>query len=201
MSWRQTGLKNLFAIFFYSIFAVRIKTKPNLCMESIESKNREIIGQTYEKVRSDIFAIFRQACIAEDICEDLVQEVFVKILGLDIIIADQLKALAVTIAYQKRTDYLRHRAYINKVQNEGGWLMERSYTNTEAEVNDILRAEMNVIRCFSETDSKIYKLSRFEDLAADEIVIQTNLSKRAVESRLYRTRIQVREGVRKAMGF
>lgn len=170
-------------------------------METINAKNREVIGKTYKKIRQEIFSIFRQACIAEDTCEDLVQEVFVKILNLDVIIEEQLKGMAVTIAYQKRIDYLRHRAYINKVHNEGGWQMERSYTNMEAEVDDILQAEMKVIRCFSETDSKIYQMSRFEDMSADEIVLHTNLSKRAVESRLYRTRNQVRERVRKAIGF
>ncbi|MCH5309326.1 MAG: sigma-70 family RNA polymerase sigma factor [Prevotella sp.] len=170
-------------------------------MVTVSSENREIIGRAYQEVRPDIFSIFRQACIAEDTCEDLVQEVFVKIMGLDIIIASQLKALAVTIAYQKRTDYLRHRVYMNKVRNEGSWQMERSYTNQEAEVNDILQTEMKVIRCMSELDSRTYILSRFEEKSADEIALTLNLSKRAVESRIYRTRQMVREHVRKVIGF
>lgn len=171
-------------------------------METISSSNRQIIGQTYQEVRTQLFSIFRQVCIAEDTCEDLVQEVFVKILGLDIIIAEQLKALAVTIAYQKRTDYLRHRAYINKVKDDmAGWEMERSYTNQEAELSDIQQVEMKVIRCMSELDSKTYMMSRFEDKTAEEIALELNLSKRAVESRLYRTRIAVRENVRKVIGF
>lgn len=170
-------------------------------MVTVSSENREIIGRAYQEVRPDIFSIFRQACIAEDTCEDLVQEVFVKIMGLDIIIASQLKALAVTIAYQKRTDYLRHRVYMNKVRNEGSWQMERSYTNQEAEVNDILQTEMKVIRCMSELDSRTYILSRFEGKSADEIALTLNLSKRAVESRIYRTRQMVREHVRKVIGF
>jgi len=171
-------------------------------MEStIKAKSRQIIGESYKQVRQDLYSIFRQACIAEDTCEDLVQEVFLKILGLDIIIADQLKGLAVQIAYQKRTDYLRHRAYINKVKNEGNWQMEQSYTNQEAEVNDILCAEMNAIEGMSEKDARIYQMARFDDKTADEIVLETGLSKRAVESRIYRTRLQVRQQVRKAIGF
>ncbi len=171
-------------------------------METINANNRQIIGQTYQEVRMEIFSIFRQACIAEDTCEDLVQEVFIKILGLDIIIAEQLKALAVKMAYQKRTDYLRHRAYINKVKTDMlGWEMEKTYTNQVAEVNDILQVEMKAIRCMSELDSKTYRLSRFEDRTADEIAIELNLSKRAVESRLYRTRNMVKAQVRKVVGF
>lgn len=171
-------------------------------METINSTNRQVIGQTYQQVRREIYAIFRQACIAEDTCEDLVQEVFVKIMGLDIIIADKLKGLAVKIAYQKRTDYLRHRAFINKVHKDmAGWQMECSYANTEAEVNDILSVEMKVVRCMSELDGKTYVLSRFEDKTADEIALELNLTKRAVESRLYRMRNEVKVQVRKVIGF
>ena len=170
-------------------------------METINKTNRQIVGETYQKVRQEIFSIFRQACIAEDTCEDMVQDVFMKILGLDIIIEDQLKGLAVQIAYQKRTDYLRHRAFVNKVHNDCLWKMEQSYTNTEAEVNDILQVEMKAISCMSEKDARIYQMTRFEEKTADEIVMETGLSKRAVESRIYRTRMQVRHSVKKAMGF
>lgn len=170
-------------------------------MEAIQLKNREIIGQVYGKIREEIFSIFRQVCIPEDQCEDLVQEVFLKILGLDVIIEDQLKGLAVKIAYQKRIDYLRHRAYINKVKNEGGWLMERSYTNQEAELGDILHAEMKVVSRMSDLDCRIYQMTRFEEKSADEIVLETGMSKRAVESRIYRTRMQVRETLKKIINY
>ena len=62
-------------------------------METISNENRQIIGETYKKVRQELFSIFRQACIDVDTCEDLVQDVFLKIMGLDIIIEDQLKGM------------------------------------------------------------------------------------------------------------
>ena len=170
-------------------------------METKNVSNRQFVGEVYQEVRNDIFSIFRQVCIPEDICEDLVQEVFLKILRLDVIIKEQLKGLAVKIAYQKRIDYLRHRAYINKVQNEGGWLMERSYTSSEAELNDILQVEMKVINCMSDLDCQTYCLSRFEDKSAEEIALQLNLSKRAVESRLYRMRQTMRRSLAKVINY
>lgn len=170
-------------------------------MTTIETQNRQVIGQTYQQVRTEIFTIFRQACIAEDTCEDLVQEVFMKIMGLDVIIPEQLKGMAVKIAYQKRIDYLRRRAIINKVHDNLAWQMERSYANTDAEVNDILRIEQKTISTMSEKDARIYCMTRFEEKTADEIVLETGLSKRAVESRIYRTRILVRDHVRQAIGY
>ncbi len=170
-------------------------------MTTTETRNRDIIGQTYKKMIEEVFSIFRQACIAEDTCKDLVQEVFIKMLGLDVIIEEQVKALTVTIAYQKRTDYLRHRAYINKVKNDSLWKMEQSYTNTDAEVSDILQAEMKVIRRMAEQDARIYRMTRFEAKSAGEIVLETGLTKRAVEARLYRARNEVRAQVRKVAGL
>ncbi len=168
---------------------------------TIQQTNRELIGKTYQTVRQQCYSIFRQACIAEDTCEDLVQDVFMKVLGLDIIIEDQLKGLVIQIAYQKRVDYLRHRAFINKVHNDSLWRMEQSYSDTDAEVNDILNVELGVIKTMSEKDAKIYEMTRFEEKTADEIVLMTGLSKRAVESRIYRTRNMVRSELRKAMNF
>ncbi len=131
----------------------------------------------------------------------MVQEVFMKIMGLDIILEDQLKGMAVKIAYQKRVDYLRRRAIVNRVHDNLAWQMERSYANTDAEVNDILRVEQTVMDRMSEKDCQIYRLSRFEEKTADEIVLETGLTKRAVESRIYRTRILVRDSVRQAIGM
>ncbi len=168
---------------------------------TITTANRQIVGEAYKKFRQEIFSIFRQARIAEDQCEDMVQEVFLKILGLDVIIESQLEGLVVQIAYQKRTDYLRHRAFVNRVHNGLSWQMERSYANTDAEVNDILQVEMKAVLSMSDKDAHIYRLSRFEEKTADEIVLETGLSKRAVESRIYRTRLTVRNAVKNAIGF
>jgi RNA polymerase sigma factor (sigma-70 family) len=170
-------------------------------MTTIEQENRRIIGQLYQQIRQEVFSIFRQACIAEDTCEDMVQEVFMKIMCLDVIIEDQLKGMAIKMAYQKRVDYLRHRAIKNKVHDSLAWQMERSYANTDAEVHDILSIEQSVMDHMSEKDCEIYRMTRFEDKTADEIVLETGLSKRAVESRIYRTRNLVRDGLRQAIGM
>ena len=71
----------------------------------------------------------------------------------------------------------------------------------EAEVNDILKVEMRAIQCMSEKDAQVYCMTRFEEKTADEIVLETGLSKRAVESRIYRTRMLVRDNVRRAINF
>ena len=199
--WLQVKGKTLLAAFLCSTFAAS-NLKPNSIRElTIQAQNRKLIGELYLQIKPEIFAIFRQACIAEDKCEDMVHDVFMKLLGIDLILERQLKALAVTIAYQLRTDYFRHRAYVNKVRNDSLWRIEQSYTNTEAEMNDILNTEMKVIHCMSDKDAMVYRMLRFDDKTTDEIAIETGLSKRAVESRIYRTRSMVRERVREVINF
>ena len=44
-------------------------------------------------------------------------------------------------------------------------------------------------------------MTRFEEKTADEIVLATGLTKRAVESRIYRTRNLVRENLRRAIAY
>ena len=60
---------------------------------------------------------------------------------------------------------------------------------------------MSIVSRMSEQDAKVYQLMRFENKTADEIALNCGLSKRAVESRIYRTRQQVRDAVRRAIGF
>ena len=137
-----------------------------------EESNRQIIGRIYQKVNREIYAIFRQVCIPEDICEDLVQDVFMKILGLDIILEDQLKGLAVQIAYQKRTDYLRHLAFVHKVQNDCYWRIEQTCTNSDAEINDIMKVEVELDEIPTDVYPELQKMTKdIQRALKDEILL------------------------------
>ena len=170
-------------------------------MKTVCEYNKKIIGQTYLKVKDNIYFIFRQACISEDACKDLVQDVFMKILDLDVIVEDHLKGLAVMIAYQKRTDYLRHRSFKNKILADLKWTMDINCYSSKTDVDDILRIESKTINSMSELDQQTYRLSRFEDKTTEETAVMLNITKRAAESRLYRARILVRENIRKAINL
>jgi len=85
-------------------------------MEKSTALHQEAIGRLYEEARPMLLSIFRKASIPEEDGEDLVQEVFVKLMALDVILVDHLMGLAVTIAYQKRTDWLRHHVYCRRQQ-------------------------------------------------------------------------------------
>ena len=166
-------------------------------MTTVSLLNRKIIGEAYTQIKPRLYSIFRQACIEEDTCEDLVHEVFLKLLGIPDLSCSKLTGLAVTIAYQKRTDYLRRCSIINNVYKKE--IQPRTiafYYNNAVETNEILTLETRLVNKMSELDMRTYCLSRYEDKNADEIADTLKISKRAVEARLYRTRIYVRNRIK-----
>lgn len=170
-------------------------------MKAIDTNNAGLIGQVYREVKDDVYAIFRSACIAEETCHDLVQDVFVKLMSIDLLEASRIKGLVITIAYRTRTDYIRHKAFINKKVKDVPAADCVGYENgySAIEADELERIEMKVVGGMSKLDNQAYCMSRFEDKTTQEIAVILQLTPRAVESRLYRSRLQVRSRIAKAM--
>ncbi len=167
-------------------------------MEKNTALRQETIGRLYDKAQPMLLSIFRKAHIPEEDGKDLVQEVFVKLMTLDILLADHLLGLAVTIAYQKRSDWLRHHVYCRRLQSQ--WRLQDTVVPCDVECRQLLQAERQVVDHMTDSDAWIYSLSRFDGKTPQEITHITTLSLRAVEGRLYRTRKMVRKTLR-AAGF
>lgn len=170
-------------------------------MKEVTPENKKMIGKIYTECQSQILAIFLQAQIPAHICEDLVQEVFIKVMEQDIIYVDMLKGLAVTIAYHKRADYLRRRAMIRRKGNSYDMQRNNVFESHAIEAKEIAAIEEHAIGKLSEADGRVYRMSRFDGKTKDEIAEIMHITGRAAESKLYRSRKIVRENVRKAIGI
>ena len=182
-----------------STLSLRKKTILKLpYMETRTTQHLDTISRLYEETSPMLLAIFLKANIPEEDARDLVQEVFVKILTIDIILPEGLKGLAITIAYQKRTDWLRHQAYCKRMitQMRPQTIVEQH----ELECQQMEQVEQRVVNRMSNKDAWVYKLSRFDNKSTQEIMQITSFSLRGVEGRLYRTRLLVRRTL-KAAGF
>ena len=106
------------------------------------------------------------------------------------------------MAYQKRTDYLHHKAF---VFNEQAQIVKMCVNTTccqiSTDINIILNVEKRIMFSMSDLDVKTYSMSRYDEKTADEIAQTLNISKRAVEARLYRMRLVVREKLRKIVNI
>ena len=182
-----------------STLSLRKKTILKLpYMETRATQHLDTISRLYEETSPMLLAIFLKANIPEEDARDLVQEVFVKILTIDIILPEGLKGLAITIAYQKRTDWLRHQAYCRRMMTQ--MRPQTIVEQHELECQQMEQVEQRVVNRMSDKDAWVYKLSRFDNKSTQEIMQITSFSLRGVEGRLYRTRLLVRRTL-KAAGF
>lgn len=182
-----------------STLSLRKKTILKLpYMETRTTQHLDTISRLYEETSPMLLAIFLKANIPEEDARDLVQEVFVKILTIDIILPEGLKGLAITIAYQKRTDWLRHQAYCKRMMTQ--MRPQTIVEQHELECQQMEQVERRVVNRMSDKDAWVYKLSRFDNKSTQEIMQITSFSLRGVEGRLYRTRLLVRRTL-KAAGF
>lgn len=161
--------------------------------------NNQIVDAVYRRMRSRIFAIFRQARIPEGECEDLVQDVFAKLLQLDVIREETASGITATIAFHMRTDYLRRRAVIRNAHRymQTADMFDSDRPDNGLFVSEIYQLETHVLERMSQRNRDIYLLSRYEEKSNEEIAKIMNMSYRAVESRLFRARSMVRNHIRR----
>lgn len=152
------------------------------------------VGRAYSSYRQDAFAIFRQVGIPALVCEDLVQDVFMKLLMLDFIDVDKVKSLVATTAFHIRTDYLRHQAlYYNKVVKEITRYAVCDCCDNTVEYHELEALERSSCLRLLPEDRKVYELHRFDNKKAKEIAAIMNITYRAVVCRLFRARKEIRK--------
>lgn len=172
-------------------------------MSSCHTEKINAIDHVYREMREQILSIFRQCSIPEAECEDLTQDVFVKLMQIDVLRLDTIQGITATIALRMRTDYLRRKAFIRKAVSEikTANMFDTTYNDEAYRVKELHALEQKIVDGMCELNRKIYSMSRFEQKSYAEIADTLNMSYRAVESRLYRSRAEVRENLAKAGGL
>ena len=171
-------------------------------MTPTETDKSKAIANAYIEMRAQLLAIFRQVCMPEADCEDMVQEVFVRLLGVETLHTETVNAIAVTIAFRLRIDYLRRRAFLRRLYKDtprAEMFEQAAVGYNMCELRELINIEQNAIAQLRPENQRIYRLSRFLDKTNDEIAAIMSMSYRSVESRLYRSRMFVREQVAKAI--
>ena len=160
------------------------------------------ISDTYSEMRSSLLSIFRQVNIPEEECKDLVQDVFVRLLRIDTLHIETIRGITVTIAMRMRTDYLRRQAFLHKLYSSAATadIYDAGYYDTSFDAKEIADAEREIVGSMTATNRRIYELSRFEEKNYHEIADIMDMSYRAVASRVYRTRVEARGGLRQLFG-
>jgi len=168
-------------------------------MESIEKKTNLIIEEAFNEYYSVIlrYVICRIKCKQE--AEDLVQNVFVRLLSYDNMLQKStIRSFLFAIARNLITDYLR--CYYRKPE-----MVSYIYENIpqfdygpeeETVVKDLLFLEKNKLNVFPRQRKRIYIMSRFEGKTLREISEELQLSTRTVENHLLTGRKIMRNYIR-----
>lgn len=171
-------------------------------MNTTTNNQRQLIADFYTAYNAELvnFATARLGNREES--EDLVQEVFVKLMAFDGMINETtVKAFAFTIASNKIKDVLRRRIFRHRMEESTKYEMELQHSNVErvAEYHETLSIVNRSIEKLSPACAKVYRMSFFEDMAASDIAETLNVSKRTVEAQLFSSRKQIRRMLKKAM--
>lgn len=169
------------------------------------SKTKQaIIADYYSLHYEEILAFVASRLHHTDEAEDIVQNVFMRLLLTDKMITPiTLPCLVYTVARNLIYDYWRHK---NKIEEYEHFILgethsSNAYENGESvysakEINDILEQGMARL---TEKQRKIYRLNICDDLKVAEISTQLGLNYKCVENRLGLARKVVRGYVRRML--
>lgn len=171
-------------------------------MEGSIEKSYNLVAEAFQSYHSHLIAYVSYRIGNSDDAEDLVQDVFVRLMEYGKLLhEDTIKSFVFTIANNLITDYLR-RYY--KKQEVTSYMMESVKPEVRSFESDIIARDLEkhekaVMRMLPSQRKKIYYMNRFMDMSSDDISDKLCLSKRTVENHLLIGRKEIREYIKQCI--
>ena len=171
-------------------------------MEGRIEKSYNLVEEAFQSHHSHLLAYVCYRIGDADDAEDLVQDVFVRLLECGkLLCKDTIKSFVFTIANNLITDYLR-RYY--KKQEVTSYMMESVKPEVRSFESDIIARDLEkhekaVMHMLPSQRKKIYYMNRFMDMSVEDISVELSLSKRTVENHLLIGRKEIREYIKKCI--
>ena len=151
-------------------------------------QNRDLVASIYEKYYTDLKQYLVSYTHDVMAAEDMLQDLFIKVMNLDMISDDTAKNLLFVMAKRMIIDDARHKAFIRESEKQMRLSMSSMDGNSVArriEAADILSLESKHLAEMPAKRAHIYKMYKHEGMTTDEIVEKLQLSKRTVETHIY----------------
>lgn len=164
-------------------------------MKPIITTQQQMIADFYKEYQEKLvnFAVARLGNWQE--AEDLVQDVFVKLMTYEGIINETtVRSFIFTITNHEIMNILRRRACRHKVEESVMYEQELQCSAVErvVEYHDTLRLVNYCVDQLTPSCAKVYRMTLFDGKCAGEIAKELNVSKRTVESQLLTSRKKIR---------
>lgn len=162
----------------------------------------DFIANLYEQCYEQLKSYFVAYCHDVMSAEDMVQNLFLKIMSLNVINEEKARSLVFSTAHNMIVDDVRHRAHIHKARL---YMQRFSETTSIPNVYDkmdeekMLEIEATYIGSLPKKRANIYRLWRTDTMTAKKIAADMNLSVRTVEHHIYLATKGMKEFFQKAM--
>lgn len=169
---------------------------------TLHTDNSKIIASTYTRCYEDLKRYITAYTHDVMASEDMIQNIFMKLLSMDVITESTASNLAFVIAKRMMIDDARHKSFVRRQEKDLARslsLYDDFSVVTKIAHDEIAAFESHFLDDMAPKRAQIYKMYRHEELTAQEIADALNLSKRTVEAHIYLSTKEMREKMRKAL--
>lgn len=170
-------------------------------MEKLETKFTTI-GKYYAEHFNDLRAFVVSRIKETEYADDIVQNVFIKLLSIDKILTEEsLSNLVYTITRNLIYDYYRHK---KSVDDYSCYVVSKTKKDScddfpNYSFEEIIEILDCGIKKLNENQRKIYKMNIYDDLAVSEISKTLNMNYKSVENKLGSARKVIRKYMSKML--
>lgn len=170
--------------------------------KTLHNQNFEVITSIYKSCYSELLSYLTSYTHDVMAAEDMLQDLFIKMMTLDIITEDTAKNLVFVMAKRMIIDDARHKSFVRQQEKklrETLSLYDSYSVAKKVEHDEIAAMENHFLNKMAPKRAEVYRLYRHDELTAQEIADKLNLSKRTVEAHIYLSTKQIRQQFRAAL--
>lgn len=163
-------------------------------------QNQDIVASIYSMYYNDLKLYLLSYTHDVMAAEDMLQDIFLKVMSLDIITPDTAKGLLLVMAKRMIIDDARHKAFVRESERNIASFITQQYEQSPAqriEAADILSFESRHLAEMPAKRANIYKMYRHDEMPAEKIAETLSLSKRTVETHIYLSTKDMKSYLRK----
>lgn len=151
----------------------------------------------YETLLKDISIELRKYLISKgaskDMAEDVVQDVFVKVLEMDLILPpDKIRPYMYRIAKTRYIDLYRRDKHLKEILQL--YLIPEKKNVDTSDIRNSSKKLPGILNKLSSNDQAILKMKYIENQSIDQISVELKTTPAAIKMRLYRLRKKIKKG-------
>lgn len=169
--------------------------------KAITSQQSDLIARIYEQYLGELKLYFLAYTHNEMEAEDLVHNLFMKLMRVDLIVESTVRHLLFTTAHRMIIDDVRHKYYVRQAEirmKNGMELACPTDVYDKMERDQLLALEERKLNTMPKKRANAYRLWR-EEKSMQEIAAALNISRRTAEAHVYHATCEMKEFFRKAV--